>query len=61
MNTGTGNGSYPFSAAFICGMVTALVAAVAESLPSRINDNIRVGLSALVTVALMHGMMIGWS
>ncbi|MCH7987562.1 MAG: hypothetical protein IID46_00265 [Planctomycetes bacterium] len=61
MNPETGNASFPFGTALICGMVTALVAAVAESLHSRINDNIRVGLSAAVTVALMHGIMIGWS
>ncbi len=61
MNPETQNASFPFGTALICGMVTALVAAVAESLQSRINDNIRVGLSAAVTVAVMHGIMIGWS
>ena len=60
-NPETGNASFPFGTALICGMVTALVAAVAESLHARINDNIRVGLSAAATVALMHGIMIGWS
>jgi dolichol kinase len=61
MNPETQNVSSSFSTALLCGMVTSLVAGVAESLHFRINDNIRVGLSATVTIAVMHGIMIGWS
>lgn len=53
--------SVAFSTALICGSTATIVAAFAESLPSRINDNFRVGYSALVTVAIVHGLVVGWS
>lgn len=45
--------------AVLCGGATAFVAAVVESIPSRINDNIRVGAAAAVTVAVMHSLSTG--
>jgi len=45
--------------AVICGGVPVLVAAFAESVSSRINDNIRVGVTAAVTATAVHAMMVG--
>jgi len=45
----------------ICGGSATLVASIVESLPSRINDNIRVGVSASITVVIAHGLTVGWS
>jgi len=42
----------PASEALLCGVVATLAGALAESLPSRINDNLRVGLAAACGVAL---------
>lgn len=55
----------PFLTALGCSFAVVLVAALAESLPSRINDNIRVGLTAGVTLVLIHllwlgGVQFGW-
>lgn len=61
LNIETQNVAFPFSIALLCGMVTALVAGFAESISSRINDNIRVGISAAITITIMHALMIGWS
>lgn len=41
-------------AAALCGGAAATVAALAESLPTRLSDNLRVGLAASVTAGLMH-------
>lgn len=49
-----------FATALACGMAGAFVAGIAESLPSRINDNIRVGLAAALALAAMHGWLVGW-
>lgn len=49
----------PFEALVIAGTAVA-VAGIAESIPSRVNDNIRVGLTAAVVVSLLHGLLIGW-
>jgi dolichol kinase len=46
--------------AFACVAPAAFVAALAESLPSRINDNIRVGVAAAMTILPLHGMFCGW-
>lgn len=46
--------------ALFCAAPAALVAAFAESLPSRINDNIRVGLAAAVTIIATHAILVGW-
>jgi dolichol kinase len=47
-------------AAMFCGGLAALVAGLVESIPSRINDNIRVGIAAALTLVLTHGAVIGW-
>ena len=49
------------AAAFVCGSSAAFVAAIAESLRSRIDDNIRVGLAAAATVVIAHGWVVGWA
>ena len=41
-------------AAALCGGGAAFVAAIAESLPTRLSDNLRVGFTAAVTAALIH-------
>jgi dolichol kinase len=46
--------------ALVCGGAATVIAAIAESIPSRINDNIRVGVAAAVTAAMAHGMVVGW-
>ena len=46
--------------ALVCGGSATVIAAIAESLPSRINDNIRVGVAAAVTVATAHAVVVGW-
>lgn len=45
--------------ALACTAPAVLVAALAESLPSRINDNIRVGLAAAMTIVPLHAMFVG--
>lgn len=45
-------------AALLCGGGAALVAAVVESLPVRLSDNVRVGFTAAVTVALIHFLAV---
>ena len=51
----------PLLTAAACGTTAALLAAVAESWPSRLNDNFRVGLVAAVAVAATHALPVGWS
>ena len=48
------------SLACACVAPAVLVAALAESLPVRINDNIRVGLTAGLTIVVTHAMFVGW-
>lgn len=50
----------PWLAGLACGVGAALVAAVAESLPTRLTDNIRVGVAAAVTAATLHFGMARW-
>lgn len=50
----------PVWVAIACGTTAAVFAAIAESLPTRITDNLRVGLTALVTVAITH-YSLGWA
>lgn len=45
--------------ALTCGFAAAVVAAIAESLPSRVNDNVRVGIASAVTAVGMHAMVVG--
>ncbi len=44
----------PWMAAALCGGGAALFAALAESLPTRLSDNLRVGVTAAVAAALIH-------
>ena len=46
--------------AMFCGVSATLAAAIAESLPSRVNDNIRVGFTAALAVTTVHGLLAGW-
>jgi dolichol kinase len=45
--------------AFLCGTAAAGAGALAESLPSRINDNIRVGAAAVAAVVAAHACLVG--
>ena len=45
-------------AAALCGGGAALVAAIVESLPVRLSDNVRVGFTAAITVALTHFLVV---
>lgn len=49
-----------FSVALCCVAPAVAAAAVAESLPLRLNDNIRVGVSAGLTILLTHAMFVGY-
>lgn len=49
----------PLTVAFACVAPAVLLAAIGESLPSRINDNIRIGVIASATIVAMHRVMIG--
>ena len=44
-----------------CVVPAALAAAMAETLPMRMNDNIRVGVAAGVTILVTHGTFVGWN
>ncbi len=55
------SGAVTFTIALIIGASTTLLAAIAESIPSRINDNVRVGLTAATTVALVQWLTVGWT
>lgn len=49
----------PFGLAAGCGIVAACLGAAAETLPSRINDNIRVGLAAAAGVVAANALLTG--
>ena len=51
----------PWHVALLCTGTAAVVSAIAESLPSRINDNIRVGVTALLMMVIMNHSLLGWS
>jgi dolichol kinase len=51
--------SVPFTTALLCASAAAGLGAIAESLPIRINDNIRVGVAAALGVTMMHGLVLG--
>ncbi len=51
--------SIPFSTALCCASVAVGLAAIAESLPLKINDNIRVGTAAALGVITMHSWLLG--
>lgn len=46
-----------WTTSFLCGAGAALVAAIAESLPSRINDNLRVGITSIAALTLLHSLL----
>jgi len=48
------------AAALACVTPAAFVAALAESVPSRINDNVRVGVAAAMTILPAHAIFVGW-
>ncbi len=50
----------PFSAAFAIAAISVAISSVAESVASEINDNVRVGLAATVSVLLGHACFIGF-
>lgn len=50
-----------FPTALLCTALATVPAAIAESLPLRINDNIRVGVTAAIGLAAAHGWLIGWA
>lgn len=45
-------------AALLCGCGAAFLAAIAESLPTRLSDNLRVGVTAAMTAAAVHFMLV---
>jgi dolichol kinase len=49
-----------FLVALVCGGTAAVLAALAESVPSRINDNIRVGITAALGVVVAHALTVGF-
>lgn len=48
-----------FATAMLIGMGATLTAAIAESVPSKINDNLRVGVTAVVMGALLQVLVVG--
>lgn len=57
---GEANPIVPFSDALIVAAITACMAALAESLPTRLNDNIRVGATAALVAPLAHAWVVGF-
>jgi dolichol kinase len=49
-----------FGLALLCVAFPVLAAAIAESVPSRWNDNIRVGVVALASMAIAQTVFVGW-
>lgn len=50
----------PFAIAVYCIAPAVILSAVAESLRSRINDNVRVGIVAMVSLLVTKTMFVGW-
>jgi phytol kinase len=50
----------PIALALACAAPATLIGALAESLPMRLNDNIRVGVAAAMTITAAHAMFVGW-
>lgn len=46
--------------AFACAGAAAVCGAIAESWPTRVNDNLRVGLTALASVAVTYFATVSW-
>lgn len=47
--------------AVICGVAASGLAAIAESLPSKITDNLRSGVAAAVGVVTAHALVVWWT
>jgi len=58
---GEAHPAVPFRTAAICGTTATIVAAISESLSSRIDDNIRVGATASMSVVAAHALLVGLS
>ena len=50
-----------FRTALMFGFPLAFVCAIVESLPLKINDNIRVGVTAIAMSVLLHWYLTGWA
>lgn len=50
----------PFLVALACVAPAVIVGALAESIRSPINDNIRVGVASGLTIVATHAMFVGW-
>jgi phytol kinase len=50
-----------FGVALAIAGVTTIAAAIAESLPSRTNDNLRVGVTAAIAASVMQVLLVGWN
>jgi farnesol kinase len=51
----------PLQTAVACSAIAVLPAALAESIPSRINDNVRVGLAASLGLICAQTLLVGWN
>ena len=49
-----------FLASVMCCSAVVLASAIVESIPSKINDNIRVGITALVGMVASHAVLVGF-
>ena len=49
----------PFGTALLVAGSGVLASAIAESLPSRLNDNVRIAFAGVTTMALMHAWLVG--
>lgn len=56
---GEAGASVSFRTACVIGFAATATAAIAESVPSRINDNLRVGVAAVLVGAILHLFLIG--
>jgi dolichol kinase len=50
-----------FGVALLCAGLACGIAAIAESVHSRINDNIRVGIAAALGMVCAQSLFVGWS
>jgi phytol kinase len=50
-----------FAVALAIALVATGAGAIAESLPSRTNDNLRVGVVAAIAASLMQLLLVGWA
>jgi dolichol kinase len=54
------NPSVSFALALACTVPAVVAGALAESVRSHINDNLRVGVAAGLTIVAAHAMFVGW-